>query len=447
MIRSTEGVPGLKTFVLDTNVLLHNSSALFAFGKNRVVIPITVIEELDKFKSYSDEKGRHARQASRHLDKLRYKGHLYSGVELENGGQVQVVINSESELPRGMDPKDKDNLILMTAAAERKRRPDTQVIFVSKDLNARVKADALGITAEDFESGRVNIDELYSGWTKLELGNKELAAFAEKGEVPLEGDHQLIGNEFVVLEEKPDSLQGLYGRWDARRNRLVALRDAELAPWGIGPLNAQQIFALDILHDPEIRLVTLCGTAGSGKTLLALAAGLDQTIDDRVYRRILVTRPIMPLGRDIGYLPGTKDEKLSQWMGPIFDNLEYIFLNYLDNEEKAEEQLNYLFESKKIELEAATYIRGRSIPNQFMIVDEAQNLTPHEVKTIISRAGEGTKVVLTGDPYQIDSPYLDSSSNGLTYVVERFKGQAIFGHVSLIQSERSELASLAASLL
>ena len=437
----------MKTFILDTNVLLHNSSALFSFGANRVVIPITLIEELDKFKSYSDEVGRHARQTSRFLDELRLRGKLSAGVHLDNGGVLQVVLGAKGDLPPGMNENEGDNKILVTALAERLRAPDVPVIFVSKDLNARIKAEALDIPAEDFESNRVNIDELYTGYVRLELSPRQIATLQEKGECAYEGDEILHANEFIIIEEGPSLEHGIYGRWDSKKGKIVSVRDAGLAPWGIEPVNTLQVYALDILHDPKIQFVTLCGMAGTGKTLLALAAGLQQTVDDRVYRRILVTRPIMPLGRDIGYLPGTKEEKLHQWMGPIFDNLEYIFLNYLDDEDRAEQQLNHLFESKKIELEAATYIRGRSIPNQYMIVDEAQNLTPHEVKTIVSRAGEGTKVVLTGDPYQIDSPYLDSSSNGLTYAVERFKGQPIFGHISLERSERSDLSSLAAKLL
>jgi PhoH-like ATPase len=438
----------LKRFVLDTNVLLHNSSAIFAFGKNRVVIPITVIEELDKFKTYSDEKGRHARTLARHLDRLRARGKLYDGVALDNGGSLQVVMESPMELPSGLDETKLDNRILMSALSQQRAEPGGHVCFVTKDLNARIKADAIGIRSEDFESNKVNIDELYQGWRTITLTPEKQRSFEEKGEISVEAAPPLQANEFAVVREAEEIEKGLYGRYDARRGKLVALNHSEdTSPWGISALNAQQFFAFEALLDPHISLVTLVGMAGTGKTLLAIAAGLQKTIDDRSYRRMLVSRPIMPLGRDIGYLPGTKDEKLSQWMQPIFDNLEYIFSNYMDGEVKAEEQLQFLLDSKKIELEALTYIRGRSIPNQYLIIDEAQNLTPHEVKTIISRAGEGTKIVLTGDPYQIDNPYLDSSSNGLAYLVERFKGQPVFGHVSLVKSERSELSSLAANLL
>ena len=437
----------MKSFVLDTNVLLHNSSAIFAFGKNKVVIPITVIEELDKFKSYTDEKGRHARTVSRLLDELRSRGKLYEGVKLDNGGMLQVVMDSPVELPHGLDEAKLDNRILMTALAEQKASPSSYVCFVTKDINARIKADAIGIRSSDFETNKVNIDELYRGWRAVQLTPAQEKAFEEKGEIAVDVTPPFHANEFAVVRDAEDVEKGLYGRYDAQRKKLVALDQTETSPWGIAALNAQQLFALEALLDPRISLVTLVGIAGTGKTLMAIAAGLQKTIDDRSYRRMLVSRPIMPLGRDIGYLPGTKDEKLSQWMQPIFDNLEYIFSNYLDGEVKAEEQLQFLLDSKKIELEALTYIRGRSIPNQYLIIDESQNLTPHEVKTIISRAGEGTKIVMTGDPYQIDNPYLDSSSNGLAYLVERFKGQPIFGHVILSKSERSELSSLAANLL
>jgi PhoH-like ATPase len=436
----------LKRFVLDTNVLLHNSSAIFAFGKNRVIIPITVIEELDKFKTYTDEKGRHARTLARHLDRLRSRGKLNDGVKLDNGGSLQVALDTPNDIPHGLDEDKLDNRILMAALAEQRRDPSAYVCFVTKDLNARIKADAIGIRSEDFESNKVNIDELYQGWRTVDTSASDQKAFAEKGEMNLSLNPPPQTNEFFVVKDAEDIEEGLYGRYDQRK-KLVALDQPDSSPWGITALNAQQLFAMEALLDTRISLVTLVGVAGTGKTLLALAAGLQKTIDDRSYRRMLVSRPIMPLGRDIGYLPGSKDEKLSQWMQPIFDNLEYIFSNYLDGEVKAEEQLQFLLDSKKIELEALTYIRGRSIPNQYLVVDEAQNLTPHEIKTIISRAGEGTKVVLTGDPYQIDNPYLDSSSNGLAYLIERFKGQSIFGHVTLTKSERSELSSLAANLL
>jgi len=428
------------------------------FGNNRVIIPLPVIEELDKFKSFSDEKGRHAREVARQIDKLRGQGKLYEGVSLENGGILQVISADGLDIPISLSQDKPDNQMLAIALAEQKKTVGSYVCFVTKDLNARIKADALGIPSEDFETDKVNIDELYRGWRIVKLPQSILAAFKENrgidsGDLKSYTDTDSLpfyDNQYVeFIKEGTDSAYGgkkLLGRYSKELDRVLPLSSLT-EPWGIGPLNEQQRYALDLLLDETIHLVTLVGKAGTGKTLLAIAAGLQATIDERTYRRILVSRPIMPMGNDIGFLPGSKDEKLGHWMQPIFDNLEFIFNRHLDAEIDAEEQLLYLLESKKIELEALTYIRGRSIPQQYLIIDEAQNLTPHEVKTIISRAGEGTKVVLTGDPYQIDNPYLDASSNGLTTVVERFKGQRISGHVTLEKSERSKLSSLAVNLL
>lgn len=453
------GVCTLKTFILDTNVLLHNSSAIFMFGNNKVVIPLPVIEELDKFKSFSDEKGRHAREVARQVDRLRSKGKLYEGVNLDNGGILQVISADNLDIPCSLSIDKPDNQMLAIALAEQRKTVGAYVCFVTKDLNARIKADALGIPSEDFETDKVNVDELYRGWRILTIPAPLIASFRENRGIDRKELESYVGtdatpfydNQFVEFikeggagSSKTESQ--LLGKYVKDLDRVIPLRSIS-EPWGIGALNEQQRYALDLLLDESIHLVTLVGKAGTGKTLLAIAAGLQATIDERTYRRILVSRPIMPMGNDIGFLPGSKDDKLGHWMQPIFDNLEFIFNRHLDAEVDAEEQLLYLLKSKKIELEALTYIRGRSIPKQYLIVDEAQNLTPHEVKTIISRAGEGTKVVLTGDPYQIDNPYLDASSNGLTTVVERFKGQRISGHITLEKSERSQLSSLAVNLL
>ncbi len=431
--------------MLDTNVLLHSPQALFQFGKNRVVIPITVIEELDTFKRAIDEKGRHARICSRQLDDLRSRGRISEGVPLENGGIVQVIVETDIELPHALQNMTADNRILRFALQA--KHDHGQAIFISKDLNARIKADVIGIPSEDFEANKVDIDELYPGWSELPLDPERRAKLEAGGLTPEETgrDPAPLANQYFLV--KTEGADPLPARFDSEAGKLVTVEYGNHEPWGIRGLNPQQVFALDALLDPRIELVTLVGQAGTGKTLMALAAGLQLTIDDRVFRRMLVSRPIIPLGRDIGFLPGTKDEKLNAWMQPIFDNLEFIFDRYLGGEVKAEDQLSFLMESKKIELEAVTYIRGRSVPGHYLIVDESQNLTPHEVKTIISRAGEGTKVVLTGDPYQIDHPYLDSQSNGLAYVVERFKGNQIYAHVTLAVSERSRLAGLAANLL
>jgi len=431
-----------KCFVLDTNVLLHNADSIFSFEDNDVVLPIQVIEELDRFKKESDEKGRNARQVARHLDGLREIGSLCEGVETPGGGYCQVLTEFGHNLPPSFDMKTKDNQILAAACFVQMQRKRTEVIFVSKDLNARIKADSLSIRAEDYETNKINFDELWQGYKYLDMSKEQLDHFHEEDFLEWEGD-DFLHNEFAILQCGEEMA---HGRYDKEERGFYPLDFANSSPWGVGALNAEQAFGLELLLDENVRLVSLIGKAGTGKTLLALATGLKKTIDDLSYKRILVSRPIMPLGRDIGYLPGSKEEKLTHWMEPIFDNLHYIFDNYT-TEGLPGEQLDMLMESEKICLEALTYIRGRSIAHQWLIIDEAQNLTPHEVKTIISRAGNGCKVVLTGDPYQIDNPYLDPSSNGLTYLIERFKGQKLFGSVVLKTSERSELASLAVELL
>ncbi len=438
-----------KYFVLDTNVLLHSAESLFSFKDNHVVLPLQVIEELDRFKKEPDEKGRNARAVARILDNLRAKGPLYEGVETESGGSVQVLTDFELTLHPGLDRSVTDNQIIGAAhyvrdhiARSKKGKRSSEVIFVSKDLNARIKADALGILAEDYETNKVNFDELYRGWDNLEVEETELSKFEETGFLKVDPD-RYQANEYLILSTGKEEM---LGRFDVQAGGIVALKEGYSAPWGIQALNHQQNFALECLLNKKFQLVSLVGQAGTGKTLLALAAGLQRTIDDLSYKRILVSRPIMPLGKDIGYLPGSKEEKLTHWMQPIFDNLNFIFDNFI-SDGLPSEHLELLLRNEKISLEALTYIRGRSIANQWLMIDEAQNLTPHEIKTIISRAGEGTKVIITGDPYQIDNPYLDPSSNGLTYLVERFKGQEIFGTVMLSKSERSKLASLAVELL
>ncbi|MFH1288256.1 MAG: PhoH family protein [bacterium] len=429
-----------KTFVIDTNVLIHNPDSLTSFGDNDVVLPITVIEELDKFKSSPDERGRNARIVTRFLDGLRNGAKLSEGAPLSNGGQLKIELNYEFDLPAGMNLAASDNKILMTALKLQKK--GEKVFFVTKDINARIKADALGIEARDFEKQKVNIEELYSGWKEILVTKEELDSFYSNKEHILK-DADLNDNQFILLKSQVNPDKTALGKYSKKFNKIVPLFNQKKQIWGIKPLNMQQQFAMELLLCEEIKLVTLIGTAGTGKTLLAIAAGLHKTFNENKYNKILVSRPIIPLGKDIGFLPGDKEAKLSHWMQPIFDNLEYLmFCN-----KNTEETYQSISKSGRMELEAITYIRGRTLPNQFFIVDEAQNLTPHEVKTIISRAGENTKVVLTGDPYQIDNPYLDSNSNGLTYVAERFKGEKIFGHITLEKSERSHLSSLAVSLL
>ncbi len=442
-----------KYFVLDTNVLLHNPGALYSFADNTVIIPITVIEELDNFKSYSDKKGMHARQVLREIDSLIKKGALEKGAKLENNGRLRIgFLPEDFLLPPDMDRNLPDNKILSVALDFQKSRED-QVFFISKDLNARIKAYALGLKTGDYEKQKVEYRSLYAGWREIDVPEDLVGELYQNGQMVIPGI-TFQPNEFACLRMKDKGVRPVLCRWHAEEGGLVALKEG-VSAFGVKPLNVEQKFAFDLLLDDRIQLVSLVGQAGTGKTLLALACALSKTLQlDPAYERILVARPIMPMGKDIGYLPGTKDQKLSYWMRPIFDNLEFILNRAKVGAEAGlaiprgkKITLDDLQQADIIEIEALTYIRGRSIPKQFLVVDEAQNLTPHEIKTIISRAGEGTKIVLTGDPDQIDNPYLDANSNGLTYLVERLKKEPLVGHMLLAKSERSPLAAMAAERL
>lgn len=453
-----------KHFVLDTNVLLHNPNAIFMFDEHEIVIPLTVIEELDHFKKNTDDTGRNSRQVIRAIDKLRSEGYLFDGVAInDRGGTLRVDRCDQSmEFMLGLEQADHKILAVAKSLVDRGQR----TVFVSKDINARVKADALGIPAEDFEAQKVDADWLYTGSAtayvpdelidelfderQLKIGQVEPFLRTPSDE-PLTID-DLHANQFVVLQSLADTSHSGLARRLATTDHLIPVTRPRRPIFGVMARNVEQTMALDLLMDDDVKMVTLLGSAGTGKTLLALAAGMHQVFKEERYDKLLAARPIMPLGRDIGFLPGDKDEKLSMWMQPIFDNLAYLLSTRGTHLEQAEsrtpeQHIDRMIDDGTLVLEPLTYIRGRSIPHQFFIVDEAQNLTPHEVKTIVSRAGEGTKVVLTGDINQIDNPYLDASSNGLSYVVERMKGQAMSGHVTLQRSERSQLASLAAEVL
>ncbi len=440
-----------KSFILDTNVLIHYPRAMFEFDDNRVVIPIKVVEELDKIKAYHDERARNAREATRELDRFRGSGRLSSGAALPSGGILQVVFPPEHFEVPGLAGCRADNEILSTALSimqrENAKPKGEKVIFVTKDLNARIKADSLGIETQDFEKQKVSIDELYAGYGDVTVSADSVDRFYREGGLAVEGK-SFQPNQFVMLVDDGNESHTALARWNHVTGRLVPLANPDAEVWGVRAMNREQRFALECLLDDSISLVALLGQAGTGKTLLALAAGLAKTADERHFKRVIVSRPVIPLGRDIGFLPGTKDEKLRYWMEPIFDNLEFI-LSRSDGNGRGtpEESVRYLMDRGILELEALTYIRGRSISEQFFIVDEAQNLTPQEIKTIISRAGEGTKIVLTGDPYQIDNSYLDANSNGLCYAVDKLKGTSLFASVTLVKSERSRLASIAAELL
>ncbi|AGF78066.1 PhoH family protein [Desulfocapsa sulfexigens DSM 10523] len=434
-----------KYFVLDTNVLLHNADSLNSFADNYVVLPMTVIEELDKFKRHNDELGRNARHVIRQLDKLRIAGSLKEGVSMENGGILKITVERRDMPGALLDMSVADNRIL--AVANSLHEEGHSVIFVSKDINARLKADALGIDTMDFEKQKCNVDDLYTGWRQTSVPSEVIDRFYTDKNLDAEGFDFYL-NEFILLQDEGNLKHSALGRATGNNN-LTHLNSQYEQAWSIHPRSKEQRMALELLLDPEISLVTMIGQAGTGKTLLALAAGLECVIHRESYERLLVSRPVIPMGKDIGYLPGTKDEKLTLWMQPIFDNLTYLMRHDRREEDEGRVQMKVdnLLKTHQVELEALTYIRGRSIPRQFVIVDEAQNLTPHEVKTIISRAGENTKMVFTGDPQQIDNPYLDSASNGLSYAVEKLKGHSIYGHITLNKSERSPLSAIAADYL
>lgn len=438
----------MKNFVLDTNVLLYDPQAIFKFEENNLIIPITVIEEIDRFKKDMNETGRNARQVSRFLDDLRKKGSLSSGVMLESGGTLRVEIYEEKvmkRLPPELREERGDNRILAVAVDVKEKDAQNPIIFVTKDTNLRIKADAIGLVAQDYESDKVAIEEVYSGFCELEAEPALIDRFHGQGWADIPGDY--YANQFITLRDQINPSHTAIGKYDAGKRQLTMIKKvAKEGIWSIHPRNREQAFALDALLDDNIKLVTLVGKAGTGKTLLAIAAGLHKTAEENVYNRLLVSRPVFPMGKDLGFLPGDIEEKLTPWMQPIFDNVELLLSGH-EGEKRHSKGYKELMSMGIMDIEPLTYIRGRSIPNQYMIVDEAQNLTPHEIKTIVTRAGEGTKIVLTGDPYQIDNPYVDSSSNGLTYVVEKFKGQAISGHVTMMKGERSELAELAANLL
>ena len=440
-----------KVFVLDTNVLLHDPSAMLRFEDNEIILPMTIIEELDRFKKQPEMTGRNARQASRMLDEMRQQGgHFIQGIPINEGGILRVALcdrETLATLPADLEGDRGDNAILATAL-RLKRQCDCPVVLISKDTNLRIKADALGLLAADYETDKVDVDELYTGTAEVMVNAEQIEQLFSQGHLDLEG--KFCPHQALTLVDGMNLSHTALATVDNDSRRVVPL--AKLPHTGVSRIyarNREQKFALDMLLQDSISLVTLVGKAGTGKTLLAIAAGLQKVADEGVYSRLLISRPVVPMGKDLGYLPGDITEKLTPWMQPLYDNFDLIFGTQESTGKPSHWRRGHeeLMERGMLQIEPLTYIRGRTIPKQFLIVDEAQNLTPHEVKTILTRAGEGTKIVLTGDLDQIDNPYIDAASNGLTYVIERFKYEPLAAHIVLRKGERSGLAERAAALL
>ena len=464
----------IKNFVLDTNVILHDPQAITKFGSSNVIIPIYVVEEVDNFKKGLNELGRAARQFSRMLDDYRAQGSLAQGVRIPGGGLLRVIPTERKYLPNdgiSTNLNAPDTLIMATALRVQAEEPDIPCIFITKDVNLRIRADGMGLTTENYEERSITVDDLYPGAVELRVNKDIIDELYSAREVTLpfaadelnplafrssdlsvhaDGDLFIYANEYIRLVDDTDDTYTAMCRALPQQNKLTALitsRPGFGGCWGIKPRNREQHFALDCLLDDNIKLVTLLGKAGTGKTLVALAAGLQKASEEQTYSKLLVARPIFPLGKDVGFLPGGIEDKLNPWMQPIFDNVEFLMGLNEDDKRRGRRSYRELIDMGMLQIEALTYIRGRSIPNQYIIIDESQNLTPHEVKTIITRVGQGTKVVLTGDPYQIDNPYVDADSNGLSYVINKFRGIDIAATVTLTKGERSKLAELASNLL
>ncbi|MGF6906897.1 PhoH family protein [Fusobacterium sp. PH5-44] len=433
-----------KIFVLDTNVLIHDPYCIKNFRGNDVVLPIYVLEEIDKLKR-NQNSAIQARMVSRVLDKIRKKGHLSTGVELENDVFFRVEIKNDlKKLPEVLSKDLVDNYILAATIGIIEDNPDRRVIIVTKDINMRIKADALDIEVEDYQTDKVDYNELYDGFYEINITSEQAGKYDKYGsisvdELELKGIKPLSNTYFKLNVGN----KTFTGRHENGKIKKFLLGDS--SAWGLRARNDEQRFAMDLLLDDNIKVVTLVGGAGTGKTLLAIATGLEQVVERRKFKKLLIARPIIPMGKDIGYLPGDEKEKLRPWMQPIFDNIDFLSES---KDERAGEKVVETLESMGIlKIEPLTYIRGRSIPHGYIIIDEAQNLTPLEIKTIITRVGEDTKIVFTGDPQQIDNPYLDASTNGLTYLADRLKNEEIVGHVTLKKGERSKVAEIAVALL
>ena len=438
-----------KIYVLDTSVYLTDAGSIYQFGNHDIVIPLKVLEEIDNHKKRQDNVGANARKIIRTLDELRAKGNLQKGVRIEKGKGILRVkgYHPLTELPSDLNPNLADNIIIGAALTEEREHPDRKVVVVSKDVNMRVICDSVGILADDFKAEKVldKDSELYSGFRSVLVDDQTIDQFYEGEDLFLDEGVEFHPNEFIMLVSNANDKKSALARYINPHVALEKVVEFKGGVWGVRSRNKEQSFALDILMRPEIPIVSLVGRAGCGKTLCAIAAGMEQVltpIDGKKprYKKLIVSRPVQPMGKDIGFLPGSLEEKMLPWLAPIKDNLEFL----VDDDRDA---LAMYLERRLIEIEALTYIRGRSISNAFIIIDEAQNLTSHELKTIITRVGEGTKIVLTGDIEQIDNAYIDQTSNGLTYAVEKFKSYDLSGHVTLRRGERSKVATLAAKIL
>ena len=433
-----------KIYVIDTSVYLTDASSIYSFGNNDIVVPLKVLEEIDKHKKRQDGVGSNARRTIRTLDELRAKGNLQKGVRIEKGKGILRVkgYHPLTELPSDLNPSIPDNIIIGAALTEGMENPNRKVIVVSKDVNMRVICDSVGIVSEDYSAEKVldKDSELYAGFTSVPVDDQTIDQFYAGEDIFLEEGVTPYTNEFIMLVSNANEKKSALARYINPHVPLVKVHEYKDGIWGVRARNKEQSFALDILMNPEIPIVSLVGRAGCGKTLCAIAAGMEQCLGSKEYTKLIVSRPVQPMGKDIGFLPGTMEEKMMPWLAPIRDNLEFLMSG-------DKNMLEMYFEKGLIEIEALTYIRGRSISNAFIIIDEAQNLTSHELKTIITRVGEGTKIVLTGDIEQIDNAYIDQTSNGLTYAVEKFKEYDLAGHVTLRRGERSKVATLAAKIL
>lgn len=428
-----------KIVILDTSVLVYAPQSIFSFTDSLVVLHITVLEELDKVKKLSNEAGKNARVAIRLLDSLSSQGEIHNGIEIEDG--ITIQIDTLDYIAIGSDPTYGDNKILGCAIKRKEANPKAKVIFVSRDINLRTRARALGITAETYEQDKKAPDDLYTGFRTIE-NKKAGTALAASGVVSIsdhKGLEELYPNECVLFEDK----KGVCGRRIDDEVKLIR----DVVPWGLKLRNKEQLFASELMMDEKIPLVSIIGNAGSGKTLISLACGLDMVLNRKMYDRLIIYRPISVIGNDIGYLPGSAEEKMQPYFVPISDAMSFLLSDRSKKKDGWRQQLFQYIDSGVIQQEPLTYIRGRSISNSLMLIDESQNLTMGEMKAILTRAGTGTKVILNGDTNQVDAPHLDGTNNGLSYVVEKFKDSNLAGHITLMKGERSDLATEAARIL